>query len=110
MITDSERQPLTIGALEVRPADRQVLVNGQPLEVGSRAFDVLEMLASEAGRVVDSHDLRRKVWRGRRVVDNNLQVQIAALRRALGPNAIVTVPGRGYQLTGRSVSREQRPG
>ena len=39
------------------------------------------------------------VWPGLVVEENNLQVQISALRRLLGAHAIATVPGRGYQFT-----------
>ena len=39
------------------------------------------------------------MWQGLTVEDNNLQVHMSALRKALGQGWIVTVPGRGYQLT-----------
>jgi predicted ATPase len=38
------------------------------------------------------------VWQGLVVEENNLQVQVSALRKILGPTAIATVPGRGYRL------------
>src|SRR5690606_37858802 len=38
-------------------------------------------------------------WGGLHVEENNLQVQIGALRRILGKHAIITLAGRGYQLT-----------
>ena len=39
------------------------------------------------------------VWPKLVVEENNLQVQVLALRKLLGPAAIATVPGRGYRLT-----------
>jgi len=36
------------------------------------------------------------VWPGLVVEENNLTVQISALRKAIGAKAIRTVPGRGY--------------
>jgi predicted ATPase len=33
------------------------------------------------------------------VEENNLQVQISSLRKLLGPQAIATIPGRGYRFT-----------
>ena len=39
-----------------------------------------------------------RVWPGRIVEENNLQVQVMTLRKLLGHGAIGTVPGRGYQF------------
>jgi DNA-binding winged helix-turn-helix (wHTH) protein len=39
------------------------------------------------------------VWPGRVVEENNLAVQVLALRRLLGTQAVATVPGRGYRFT-----------
>ena len=50
-------------------------------------------------RVVPKEELIEVVWPGLVVEDNNLQVQISALRKVLGAQAIATVPGRGYQFT-----------
>ena len=44
-------------------------------------------------------ELIEVVWPGLVVEDNNLQVQVSALRKVLGAQAIATVPGRGYQFT-----------
>lgn len=89
--------PLRLGRAVVDPRARQVLVQGRAVRVGSRAFDVLLLLA-ERDRVVSKDELLQSVWPGLVVEENNLQVQVAALRRALGPEAIVTASGRGYRL------------
>jgi DNA-binding winged helix-turn-helix (wHTH) protein len=99
MIGLAEDDNISRGRLDLRPATREVSLDGQLVAIGGRAFDVLHALASHAGHVVAHEDLLAQVWRGRRVESNNLQVQIAALRRVLGSGAIVTVPRRGYQLT-----------
>ena len=44
------------------------------------------------------------VWPGLVVEENNLQVQISSLRRLLGPDAIATIPGRGYRFTAEVAS------
>jgi non-specific serine/threonine protein kinase len=86
------------GAIEVRTAQRQVLVDGQPAAIGARAFDVLLMLLEHRDRVVSKDELIGKVWEGLVVEENNLQVQISALRKLLGASAIATIPARGYRL------------
>lgn len=78
---------------------RQLLVDGDRVRVGSRAFDILLTLLSRPGEVVTRNDIMAAVWPGYVVDDNNLAVHISALRRLLGPGAISTVPGSGYRLT-----------
>src|SRR5262249_8909389 len=54
-------------------------------------------------------DLMRRVWFGAIVDENNLQVQISAIRRALGPDGgrlIATISGRGYRFIGQLSARD----
>lgn len=85
--------------IEVRPAQRQLLVDGQVATVGARAFDLLLALIEHRDRVVSKNELLDLVWPGLVVEENNLQVQVSTLRKILGPKAIATVPGRGYRFT-----------
>jgi len=87
------------GRFEVLTAERRLLVDGQPVALGSRAFDLLAALVARRDRVVPKDELIEVVWPGLVVEENNLQVQISALRKILGAQAIATVPGRGYQFT-----------
>ena len=87
------------GRFEMRLAQRQLLVDGVPLGLGARAFDVLGALVASSGRVVSRNELMAAVWPGAVVEENNLSVQIGTLRRLLGPDAITTVAGRGYVFT-----------
>jgi len=91
--------PLRFGRAEVRPSERQLLVDGRPVGLGARAFDVLLALVERRDRIVAKNELLDSVWPGLVVEENNLQVQISSLRRALGPQAIATIPGRGYRFT-----------
>lgn len=90
---------LRFGRIEVRPALRQVRVDGKPVALGSRAFDVMMALVEHRDRLVSKTELMDAAWPGVIVEENNLSVQISALRRALGPDAIATVTGRGYRFT-----------
>jgi predicted ATPase/DNA-binding winged helix-turn-helix (wHTH) protein len=86
-------------AIEIRPAERQVLVGGHPAPLGARAFDLLMALYERRERVVGKNELLDLVWPGLVVEENNLQVQVSTLRKVLGPTAIATIPGRGYRFT-----------
>ena len=83
---------------EVRPAERQLLIDGVPAALGARAFDLLVVLIEHHDRVVTKGELLDAVWPGLVVEENNLQVHVSSLRKLLGSNAIATVPGRGYQF------------
>jgi predicted ATPase/DNA-binding winged helix-turn-helix (wHTH) protein len=83
---------------ELRPAERQLLIEGEPAALGARAFDLLLALIERRERVVTKAELFEAVWPGLVVEENNLQVQVSSLRKLLGTNAIATVAGRGYQF------------
>jgi TolB-like protein/tetratricopeptide (TPR) repeat protein len=93
------RQAYVSGDIEVRGDERRVLVNGRPAPLGARAFDLLMTLIEHRDRVVSKAELMALVWPGLMVEENNLTVQISALRKALGSAAIATVAGRGYRFT-----------
>lgn len=83
---------------ELRRDVRKLLVDGVPVRLGGRAFDLLVALADRAGRVTHKDELLQAVWPGKVVEENRLQVLISALRKLLGADAIRTVSGRGYLL------------
>jgi len=75
-----------------------VLAKGQPATLGARAFDLLMCLIEHRDRVVTKDELMAWIWPGLVVEENNLTVQISALRKLLGAQSVATVPGRGYRL------------
>lgn len=87
-----------VPAFELRVPERTLLVDGLPVDVVGRAFDVLVCLYEHGGRLVSKQVLLEAAWPGRVVEESNLSVQIAALRKLLGAPAIATVSGRGYRL------------
>src|SRR6202790_1296461 len=84
---------------ELQPSERRLLAAGVPAVVDPRAFDVLIALVERAGHLVTKEELFSLVWPRLVVEENNLQVQISALRKILGPAAIATVSGQGYRFT-----------
>ncbi|MBX3431236.1 MAG: winged helix-turn-helix domain-containing protein [Hyphomonadaceae bacterium] len=93
------RQNYVAGDIEVRGEERRVLVGGRAPPLGARAFDLLMTLIEHRDRVVGKAELMALVWPGLVVEENNLTVQISALRKALGSAAIATIAGRGYRFT-----------
>jgi adenylate cyclase len=94
---------ISFGRFRLDPLRRELRRDGKPVRLGSRARDILCLLVSAGGAVVSKDELMERVWPGVVVEENNLQVHIRALRRALeededGESCIVTVPGRGYRL------------
>src|SRR5689334_9472014 len=92
---------LEFGRFRVLLRQRQLLADGVPVELGTRAFDLLLVLLEADGLLVPKAELVSRVWPGIVVSEENLKVQISALRKALGADrdVIRTEFGRGYRFT-----------
>jgi len=93
---------LRFGRFELQPTERRLLVDGESVALGARAFDVLLVLAERAGRLVSKRALMDLVWPGLVVQENNLAAQVSALRKVVGEAVIATIPGRGYRFVARA--------
>src|ERR1700681_2467941 len=93
---------IEFGRFRVLPCRREILIEGRPVELGGRAFDVLMALIEASGAVVSKEALMNRVWPDRIIEENSLQAQISALRKAFGADRdlIRTIGARGYQFTG----------
>ena len=89
-----------------------------PVAIGSRALDILTALIERRGDIVSKEEIIAAVWPQTVVEENNLFVQISALRRILdreqsGQSCIQTIAGRGYRfiapVTLCTVGTDQRP-
>ena len=88
---------------EIDVTGRVLRSGGRPVALNARAFDLLVELVRNRGEVVSKDRLLETVWAGQFVEENNLTVQISALRKAFGEakggqKYIATVPGRGYSF------------
>jgi TolB-like protein/Flp pilus assembly protein TadD len=82
-----------------------LLRDGQPVAVSSKGLQLLHALLEVPGRVLAKADLLEAAWPRAAVEESNLSVQIAALRKQLGPSPdggdwIATVPRVGYRFVG----------
>ena len=95
----SAEEVLTLADVELNRNAREVVVDGSPVELTTKEFDLLATLLENPGIVVSRDQLLDRVWGmtypgGTRTVD----VHVAQLRRKLGrPELIRTVRGAGYK-------------
>jgi DNA-binding winged helix-turn-helix (wHTH) protein len=92
---------LEFGRFRLLLRQRRLIADGVSIEVGTRALDLLLVLLEADGSLVAKNELLSRVWPGIVVVEENVKVQISALRRALGEDRhfIRTEFGRGYRFT-----------
>jgi TolB-like protein/DNA-binding winged helix-turn-helix (wHTH) protein/tetratricopeptide (TPR) repeat protein len=96
---------IKFGPFRLDLVERRLACAEEPVKLTSRALDILCELAAARGEVVDKDQLMERIWRGRVVEENAIQVHVSSLRKALeaggdGHSYVVTVPGRGYRLVG----------
>jgi DNA-binding winged helix-turn-helix (wHTH) protein len=97
-MTSSE---ISFGPFRLRPAQRLLLEGDKPVEIGSRALDILAVLLERPTELISKEELMRRVWPNTFVEPANLTVHISALRRILrdgrdGNRFFINIPGRGY--------------
>lgn len=85
-----------------------------PVAVGDRGLKLLAALVGRPGAVLGKAELMDAAWPGRAVEESNLTVQIAQLRKLLGPAPgggewIATVPRVGYRFAGRGEPIAEAP-
>jgi DNA-binding response OmpR family regulator len=95
---------VSVGELRIDSESRTASFSGRPLELSRKEFDVLHLLAREAGRVVTRERLLEEVWETSWFGSTKtLDVHVSALRRKLGddpaaPRYLHTVRGVGFRL------------
>lgn len=90
---------LSAGGVELDPAAHQVWLDGQPVELSGREYDLLHVLLLNAGRVLTRDQLEQHLYPwGSEVASNAVEVHVYHLRRKLRPELIQTVRGVGYLL------------
>jgi two-component system KDP operon response regulator KdpE len=94
------------GHLRVDIAQRQVLLQRQPVRLSRKEFDLLRVLMSYRGRIVTQRQLLTEVWGKAHLEDTHyLRILMARLRTRLAddpasPRYLETEPGVGYRFLG----------
>jgi len=97
-----EERALRVGTLALDVVDRIVLVDGKHVDLTPREYQLLLLLARNAGRIVARSEILAHVWRVTRDPGSNLvEVNIKNLREKLGASAppLETIRGAGYRLS-----------
>ncbi|GAB3700693.1 response regulator transcription factor [Actinocorallia lasiicapitis] len=94
---------LVVGGLRIDLDRREAALDGVPLELTRREFDLLAYLAASPGRVVARRELLTEVWHQAYGEDQTIDVHLSWLRRKLGetasrPRYLHTVRGVGVKL------------
>jgi DNA-binding winged helix-turn-helix (wHTH) protein/TolB-like protein/Flp pilus assembly protein TadD len=100
-----DRRVYKFGTFSVDESERQLLRNGVPISVTTKAFETLLLLVQRSGHLVERSEIIKAVWPGSFVEEGNLSVTIYMLRKALGDDGvelkyIETVAKRGYRFIG----------
>jgi two-component system OmpR family response regulator len=93
---------LNIGPLEIDVAHRTVRRDGEPADITSREWAVLERLVRHPGTIVSKGELEDCLYAfGAEVESNAVEVYVSRLRRKLGADVITTARGLGYRMGGK---------
>lgn len=101
--TPGERE-LRFGSLTVDPAERSATLDGRHIELTTREFDMLLLLARNPHRVFSREELLERIWGGEyEAVDRVVDVHISNVRAKIEPDSsrpryIQTVRGAGYRF------------
>ncbi|MEP6297714.1 MAG: winged helix-turn-helix domain-containing protein, partial [Ilumatobacter sp.] len=98
--TDQSRSDvIAVGSLSIDLAGHTAMVDGRSIDLSSREFALLEVLARHAGRVLSQTQLLDQVWGYDFDGSSNVvEVYVSHLRGKIGAERIKTVRGAGYKL------------
>jgi DNA-binding winged helix-turn-helix (wHTH) protein len=93
------------GPFQIDPEERELLHEGKPVHLATKAFDTLLILIRTSSHLIEKSELIRAVWADSFVEEGNLTVAISTIRKALGDDGnehqyIQTVAKRGYRFVG----------
>jgi predicted ATPase/DNA-binding winged helix-turn-helix (wHTH) protein len=95
------RDVIWFGSFRLSVTERLLEKGGEPVQLGSRALDILIALVERPAEVVSKKELISRVWPDLLVDEGSLRFHVSALRKALGQGRsdtryVTNVSGRGY--------------
>lgn len=99
--SENVKRPLVVGELNIDPAKREVIFEGNPVQLTLTEFDILRFLAEKTGSVVSRQDILSHVWKEdqSKANDRTIDVHIRALRKKVPglTKHIISIYGVGYK-------------
>lgn len=87
------------GALRLDPVARQVRLDGEPVELSAREYELLQIFMLNAGRVLTRDQVEQQLYQwGAEVSSNTVEVHVYHLRKKLHAGVIETIRGVGYMM------------
>jgi DNA-binding response OmpR family regulator len=103
--TTETTEMLSVGGLKIHLSSREAELEGRPIELTAKEFDVLAYLAARPGKVVSKEDLHAAVWKAPAGTEGRtIDVHLSTLRKKLGEKPsdekryLHTVIGAGVRL------------
>lgn len=86
--------------------EKKLFKGGKKVNLQPKAFQVLLLLVKNAGRIVSNEKILREVWQGSFVEENNINIQVNAIRNALGQNRVfIATEEKAFKFT-KNVDRK----
>lgn len=88
---------LVVGNLSLNPETKRAAINGEDISLTKKEFEVLHMLLLKPGKVYSREEILARVWPDDvSVLERSIDVNMARLRKKLGPYASNVVSRSGY--------------
>ena len=103
-----QEETLTVGGIELSDRTKEVLLDGEPVSLTPKEYEILKLLMSSPGTVFSPREIYAKVWKEKPFgSENTVAVHIRHLREKLeidpaDPRYITVVFGQGYRMEGGS--------
>jgi DNA-binding response OmpR family regulator len=97
---ESRSPVIMIGQVDIDTNTHEVRKDGKPVALAPREYALLEFLALNRGVAKSRLEIIELVWGeyDELMFSQTVDVHVAYLRRKLGRDVIVTVPGKGYMM------------
>lgn len=102
--TAPSKNLIKVGKVEIDVARKAVTVDGQSVQFSKKEFEILNLLASNPGKIFSRDDLITELWKDAPyVLDRTVDVHIARIRSKLGDCKVYLINRSGYGYTFNSV-------